>query len=218
VVIGNAANDQEYAATISDNNGGAILAWADRRNGTDYDIFSSRLFNNGTLPLNNLELSITKMPDKNVLQWNTNEQITTAYFDIEISDNNYQFKKLFTLHPSTILQTSYSFTDQKLENEYPKLYYRIKQIGVDGSYTFSNIVTVIRDKQKKATFYPNPVSNILHFSVREIGKTLVLTDNTGKEVERIKITKPFSTISIQHLPAANYYLSYDGQILPFIKR
>jgi hypothetical protein len=218
MVIGNAANDQEYATSISDNNGGAILAWADNRNSSNYDIYSSRLFSNGTLPLNNLELSIAKMANANVLQWNANEQIAPAYFDIEISYADYQFKNLFRLYPGTTPQMRYSFTDQKLVNEYSKLYYRVKQMGVDGNYTVSNIVTVIRDKQKKAMLYPNPVSSILHFSVGEVGKTLVLTDNTGKEVERIKITKPFSTISIQQLSAAVYYLNYDGQVLPFVKR
>jgi len=43
VVVCNAAGDQTHPAVVSDNNGGAIVAWTDWRTGTSSDIYAQRI-------------------------------------------------------------------------------------------------------------------------------------------------------------------------------
>ncbi len=48
VTVSNAGDDQVNPAQVSDGNGGAIYAWDDHRNGTDYDIYAHHLYFDGT--------------------------------------------------------------------------------------------------------------------------------------------------------------------------
>lgn len=59
-IVSNANDDQLYVSQVSDGNGGAIFAWEDRRNGTDYDIYAHHLYSNGTALVGIKELSNTK--------------------------------------------------------------------------------------------------------------------------------------------------------------
>ena len=43
-----ALDDQRDIATVSDGSGGAIIAWEDRRSGTNYDIYAQRVDSSGT--------------------------------------------------------------------------------------------------------------------------------------------------------------------------
>ncbi|MGB4885028.1 MAG: hypothetical protein WBP01_08325, partial [Ferruginibacter sp.] len=57
VPVSNATNDQAAAAIINDGNDNAIIAWRDLRTTNDYDIYSSRLLSNGTLPVRLIDFS-----------------------------------------------------------------------------------------------------------------------------------------------------------------
>ncbi len=48
-LISNAANDQVNSASVSDGAGGAIIAWQDRRSGSNYDIYAQRVNASGAV-------------------------------------------------------------------------------------------------------------------------------------------------------------------------
>ncbi|MBA3663329.1 MAG: T9SS type A sorting domain-containing protein [Bacteroidetes bacterium] len=48
IVVSNAVNDQINVTQVEDGFGGAIFAWEDKRNSTDYDIFAHKIYANGT--------------------------------------------------------------------------------------------------------------------------------------------------------------------------
>lgn len=49
IVVSSATDDQINVAQVSDNSGGTIYAWEDRRNGVDKDIYCQKLSSNGTV-------------------------------------------------------------------------------------------------------------------------------------------------------------------------
>ena len=49
IPISTATDDQESPAIVSDGAGGAIISWPDRRGGSNYDIYTQRVYYNGTL-------------------------------------------------------------------------------------------------------------------------------------------------------------------------
>jgi hypothetical protein len=49
VVISSALNNQEWATTVSDGNGGAIVVWRDGRSGVSYDIYVQRINSSGVV-------------------------------------------------------------------------------------------------------------------------------------------------------------------------
>jgi len=60
IAVSNAANDQISPVIVGDGTGGAIIAWQDYRNGTDWDIYAQYIDANGILdgPARTLALSI----------------------------------------------------------------------------------------------------------------------------------------------------------------
>ncbi len=48
IAICAATNDQEFPLVVSDDSGGAIIIWQDKRNGSKYNIYSQRVNSNGT--------------------------------------------------------------------------------------------------------------------------------------------------------------------------
>ncbi len=60
VAVSNATNDQINVAHVTDNNGGAIYTWEDKRNGTDYNIYANRLNASGTTVVGINELTNSK--------------------------------------------------------------------------------------------------------------------------------------------------------------
>ena len=48
-LISNAANDQVNSASVSDGAGGAIIAWQDKRSGSNYDIYAQRVSASGAV-------------------------------------------------------------------------------------------------------------------------------------------------------------------------
>lgn len=59
VALATAANDQLYPQLISDGAGGAIVAWADHRNGPSADVYAQRVNGSGTVqwPLDGVPIS-----------------------------------------------------------------------------------------------------------------------------------------------------------------
>jgi hypothetical protein len=49
VSVSAAAGDQFYPLIVSDGNGGAIIAWTDRRNGANYDVYAQRVNASGVI-------------------------------------------------------------------------------------------------------------------------------------------------------------------------
>ncbi|MGB3946408.1 MAG: T9SS type A sorting domain-containing protein [Bacteroidia bacterium] len=76
-IVCNAPNDQVNASNVSDNNGGAIFAWEDYRNNSDYDIYANRIEDNST------GVSILQIDDANAARCFPNPvNSSTQYFTI----------------------------------------------------------------------------------------------------------------------------------------
>ncbi|MES2515680.1 MAG: T9SS type A sorting domain-containing protein [Bacteroidota bacterium] len=82
VVVCDANDDQLYVSQVSDGNGGAIYAWEDHRNGSDYDIYAHHLYAEGTPVVGIRELS------KTMFQSSCFPNPINANSVIQIMDNN----------------------------------------------------------------------------------------------------------------------------------
>lgn len=89
-------------------------------------------------------------------------------------------------------------------------YYRIKQIDVNGSYSYSKTVQATSNcaGQSRIVTYPNPVQSTLTVILpANNGKSLLqITDATGKIVGSTSTQKSFTTINTQMLASGLYQL------------
>ncbi|MEO6830780.1 MAG: T9SS type A sorting domain-containing protein, partial [Chitinophagaceae bacterium] len=65
----------------------------------------------------------------------------------------------------------------------PKGYYRLKMIDLDGTYTYSETITVITNCAPSAIkIFPNPVTSVVHIQGIEAGDQVKIMDALGQIV------------------------------------
>lgn len=110
------------------------------------------------------------------------------------------------------------------------LYYRLKMLDKDGSYTYSKVVAVSFNATGHLQVYPNPASNVLYvelptYTARENKTaTLQITDAAGKIVKQQTVllngAAPFS-MDIHTLAAGKYFVALQAKsgkdVVGFVK-
>ncbi len=206
VPVANESHSQTAAQLITDGADGAFIAWQDLRTTVDYDIYSSRLFANGSLPLRLLSFSASNNGKDVLLSWNTDNEMNSFYFDIEFSGNGSSFTKLGAVSARNLSgNNQYHFTHLSPVNNV--LFYRLKLVDVDGKFVYSKIISVTRSKTLQVVLYPNPASNsirVTNCNAEEVQEIQVLNSNgslvmTGKANNQLQF-------NISHLSAGVYVL------------
>ena len=192
----------------------------------DITSFSSFYFasNNFTLPLDLLSFTGQLQNNNTVLlNWKTENEINTSHFVIERSIDGSRFTALGNVtangRNNTLGSFNYAFTDNDAINQSSqKLFYRLRMVDIDGTYKYSNIVTVtLPFTTGKITVSPNPVINEVKVMVASPEQGNIqwkLIDNVGrillKGSEQVsKGTNTFN-INMNRLPAGTYYLNVTG--------
>jgi Secretion system C-terminal sorting domain len=120
-----------------------------------------------------------------LLNWKTAQEINTAYFDIERSNDAIGFKKIGAVNAAG------NFTDN---NPLQGMnYYRLKQIDIDGKFIYTPARLVLFDKLNAATvkYYPNPTNGILTIELADINRNEIrvvnISNTAGAIVSQLKI-------------------------------
>ena len=141
------------------------------------------------LPLELLEFKGTLVNNNAYLQWKTEHEANTSVFIVERSlDGNsyYQVGTLLAANRPGINQ--YSFTDPDIVAlAVPVVYYRLRQVDLDGNYKYSGIVPIsVENKKLAVQLYPNPVSNQINVTITSYQSQKLqwrLIDNAGRLVK-----------------------------------
>ncbi len=154
----------------------------------EYYVYTDRLVNETTLPVNILSFTASKTDKKTVdVKWSTNSEINNKYYQVERSADGVTFKSLITIQPSTSTTAvkQYQFTD--LHPLAGNGYYRIKQTDNDGKAHYTSVVKInFSDKPVLWQVYPNPAgSQTALYALVNLNKVqLAITDMSGKILYR----------------------------------
>lgn len=208
VPVSNATNDQAAPAITADGNDNAIIAWRDLRTAADYDIYSSRLLSNGTLPVRLLEFTISEAVNAVKLEWKTTHEINNAGFTIQRSVDGVNWINIdfVSAQNSSSSIHQYNWSDNKpLEG---KSFYRLQQTDIDGRKEYSKILSANRSLNGfNVNIYPNPASENLNFNFgnRAFTGTLQLLNQAGQPVIEKKLINQLSfEVNVRTLPAGIY--------------
>ena len=169
----------------------------------------------GPLPLQLLEFTGI-LKDRHVqLQWKTQNEVNTSHFIIERSVDGVSFSQVGKLPAKPITPfADYSFEDDPAGIVSRKLYYRLREVDKDGSFTFSNIVTVdISANSGTIRLHPNPASGFVDlYSGSGFGfgtnPSVLITDAAGKVILRQQLSqRDPQRVDISSLHAGLYILS-----------
>lgn len=204
-------NSQVNAASGSTVN----LPWAGLEPLTEYEWYvtvsdgenevTSQVFNfktSGLVPIKLMEFKAVEENKQVKLSWKTATESNSQRFDVERSIDGSHFNKIGEVAAkgnSNSIQ-KYSLLDANASKGIN--YYRLKQLDVDGHFTYSPIVAVTLSSGKGFEIYPNPVSGneiSIVFSGEVKDKAVIkVFDLNGKL--RINTTSIIdnSNISIKH--------------------
>lgn len=129
-----------------------------------------------SLPVTGLKLEAYAKSENIAVNWSTATEYNTSAYIVEKSadGSNWSVAATEKAAGQSNFKTNYSFTDNKAF--LGTNYYRIKQIDVDGQYTYSNIVMVKMVKvSAKITVYPNPFISQVNLEMYSISaETMVV--------------------------------------------
>lgn len=128
------------------------------------------------LPVELTYFSANCEDDKIKVEWQTASEIRNQHFEIERSENAIDFETILNIPSqngnSNGLQ-NYSAYDNNLTNS--MLYYRLKQVDADGSFSYSKIINTDCKEQIDTdhiiSVYPNPVSDELKAFITTVKRT-----------------------------------------------
>jgi len=194
--------------------------------------FSSFYFSssNITLPLDLLSFIGVLQNNNTLLKWRTANEVNVSRFLVERSTDGTRFNEIgaVSANGNNIAGSvfDYSFTDIEAGN-LPSLilYYRLRIVDIDGSFKYSNIVSVsLGAITGKLSVSPNPVINQLKVNISSPTDGRIqwkLFDNTGRVVlqnaELVRKGDNTFTIMMNKLSKGSYYLSVSGTIDQKIK-
>lgn len=155
------------------------------------------------------------------LDWQTRSEVNTLQFDIERSADGLMFEKIGTTPARNTSQEvhSYTFADQRVaRSRIDKVFYRLKQIDLDGQFSYSKVVSVHLEPSDMGQLicYPNPFDQILTIEyataipgsaslrvVNSLGQTMY----TSRRLS-IEETQKISTVS---WPSGVYFVSLESE-------
>jgi hypothetical protein len=171
--------------------------------------------------------------DKILLNWTTASESNNNYFELERSADGINFvaiEKINSQNSNSTQPLNYTTVDNQLLNG--KSYYRLKQVDIDGQYSYSSLVIVNCTNSVTAspvvTIFPNPVSENLTLNILGLPgkKTIMIYDVLGQEMMNNIIMSEDDNIQqvldVSSLAKATYILRLDVnnelfQILKFVK-
>ncbi len=172
---------------------------------------------NAAVPVTLLSFNASLNNNRTVqLQWKTTNEINNQWFIVERSTNGVSF---ITMDSIAARNGSSSINNYNLTDAQPFdgiNYYRLKQLDRNGSFTYSNIVSVNLNKSSINAFslYPNPVKDLLTLNISSViatKATVLITDISGRTISSSSINlvkgNQSCTISATNLKVGDYQIT-----------
>ena len=166
---------------------------------TGYTTFSPFSVTSGgtatALPLQFISFTAAPSGKDVQLTWVTDNENNVSHFDAEFSYDGITFTKLTELKAvNNGNRQLYKY--MHLSPNAEVLYYRIRQVDLDGKYTYTGSVKVTMGKNKTVKLYPNPAADYIQ-----------LVNINAAELKEIQIVSADGKLVAQ--PAVNFQLRYN---------
>ncbi|HMO61300.1 MAG TPA: T9SS type A sorting domain-containing protein [Ferruginibacter sp.] len=134
-------------------------------------------------PVTLLSFTAARRSGINTLTWVTSQELNSSYFAVERSTDGRNFITVGTVSAAgnSTNNNSYSFSD----NPAPKgmIYYRLKLVDTDNSYTYSAVKMIKNTGFADVTVFPNPGKDAAHINItadKRSTATITISDQSGR--------------------------------------
>ncbi len=150
---------------------------------------------------------------QNTISWQVAQLSNSSHFEIEhlTPANQWEFiGKVASVKASQIKQ-NYVFNHfaNNLQNTN---YYRVKQVDINGNFTYSKVVSTQQNSSAKLVVYPNPSNGLVYVNNHQTElATVIIYNAVGVEVYRNGQYENNTMIDVKHLPQGMYILQHQVQ-------
>ncbi len=136
------------------------------------------------------ELNINPLANSYELDWSGGDYKQADHYVLQKSSGNSDYKDLFSVSADNMHEKNYSFLDTKDESD-DVVYYRVKQVNVDGSEVYSSQVKVGQGMMEPFIVeqnYPNPFNpktSIVVDLLQDSDLEVTVYNMEGKEVQQL---------------------------------
>ncbi|AXY73918.1 hypothetical protein D3H65_07955 [Paraflavitalea soli] len=184
------------------------------------------------LPVTWLNVSGKNIGRDNEIAWVTANETNNEYFAVEVSVNGRDFTEIGRVPGAnnSLFEQHYTFVHKNVP--YSEAWYRIKQVDINGRYSYSKMIKVVTGERLRSglVYVTNPASQTITTLIRAekaYRANMLIVDAVGRVVHRQLV--PFNTgsniidISIARHPAGIYFLQYvdehgNKQVARFVKQ
>jgi len=169
------------------------------------------------LPVSFTSIAATKNTDGVSVNWSVANQLNIANYEVERSTDGSTFATIATTKATNA--SSYSTEDKSIPADANTLYYRIKSIGENGNFKYSNVALLkLSNIKYQLSIYPNPVQNKLNISLGTLTngtyKVRIITVAGVEAFSKTGIAANGNTITINasNLASGVYMLELTDQL------
>lgn len=170
------------------------------------------------LPVTFGYFDISKKGEDVILEWSTLTETNNQKFVIQRGDESGDYINLGEIRGAinSLTEAHYRFVDSNDKNGI--YYYRLKQIDLDGHFSYSDVKTVKINGKSNLLVFPNPAKEYISISTSTVNSYRVM-DGYGKVVATIQNVDSQYKFDISNLNSGLYYLQSitNGDTVSFIK-
>lgn len=154
------------------------------------------------------------------LSWSTAAEKNTLSFEIEKSTDVKSWTAFAKVQAAgnSELENFYSATDYDFFTG--KMYYRIKQIDIDGNFSYSETKMVKKDLFEEITLFPNPCNGQLNICLPETISNLTaeIISIDGRTISKQALTSQDVSINVNSLSNGTYIIKLYSMDFELIKQ
>ncbi len=181
----------------------------------------------GPLPVTWLYFKGTNQGKDNLLEWATASEQNTKEFILERSVTGNIFNAIATIKAAGNSSNTkvYPYKDANIDKLNSNVFfYRVKQIDVNGSFKYSNIVRLNYDLKDvtKSIVYPNPTQGLITVTIGDrklLGTLATLLDVNGRVLQQVKITAQSQSFNFSSYTNGTYLIRLENkEVLRILKQ
>lgn len=172
------------------------------------------------LPVNYLYFEAVANKNQDVdLDWATSSEINNDHFEIERSVNGDEFSLIAVVPGQNTSNTLHNYVYIDFNAPKGQLYYRLRQVDINGTYTFSAIKAVTLN-ETSIHIQPNPNNGIFNITLNGNIEdySLQITDALGKTILSKTGSGSGLTVDLSAFPKGVYIVGIHNDELNFFDR
>jgi len=167
---------------------------------------------NCPLPVSWLTFTGKQVASGNQLNWMTASELNTSHFDVERSFDgvNFDFVGRVKAAGNSTQTISYEYVDAN--EAVGTVYYRLKQVDIDGRYDYSRTIVVTNSSTLSYTLLPNPGDGVVYLTGGDDATVVVnVLDVQGRTVKANVSATAGSSLDLTGLSKGVYLVQVIGQ-------